>query len=188
MEGKKIRIRVKELKMVPADQLIPSEKNFRRHTDEQRNALNGMLEEVGFAGAIVTRKLDDGRYEIIDGHLRADVGGDEEVPIIVTDLDDTEAAKILATYDAIGGMAEIDNNVLRNLTSEIDFQSRSIDDLINKLIDSDISSPENLPEINIETEIKPEFKVIIQCADEKQQKELLDRFNKEGLICQALML
>jgi DNA modification methylase len=130
----KIRVRVKELKMVLASKLVPSPKNFRRHTDGQRAALNGILEEVGFAGAVVTRQLDDGRFEIIDGHLRADVGGDEEIPIVVTDLSDAEADKVLATYDAIGGMAEIDVPSLEKLVDDLHFENVSLDEMITEVI------------------------------------------------------
>lgn len=184
---KEIKIRVKELRMVPASQLVAHEQNFRKHPDRQRTAMDGILEEVGFAGAIVARELEDDRYEIIDGHLRADMTGDTEVPVVVTDLSEAEAKKVLATYDALGGMAEIDQNTLGNLLAEVDFINQSLGDLINGLaVDTSDVPIDDINEVSMD--LKPVFKVVIECDDELQQLQLLERFGKEGLKCQALML
>ncbi len=43
----KIRDRIKELRRVPAKELIPNPKNWRTHPDRQRNVLKGILAEVG---------------------------------------------------------------------------------------------------------------------------------------------
>jgi ParB-like chromosome segregation protein Spo0J/DNA modification methylase len=133
-EPKPTRIRVKELKMVRADQLVPAPKNFRMHSQHQRRVFQGVLEEVGFAGAVVTRELDDGRFEIIDGHLRAEEGSNDPIPVLVTDLTEAEAAKVLATYDAIGGLADIDVDVLKDLATEIEFENVDLDQMVDDMI------------------------------------------------------
>ena len=56
-----IRDRVKELRRVRAGELVPSERNWCTHPPSQREALQGVLAEVGFAGALLARELDDGR-------------------------------------------------------------------------------------------------------------------------------
>jgi hypothetical protein len=45
--------------------------NWREHPPAQREALRGLLEEVGFAGVILARKTRQG-LEVIDGHLRVE--------------------------------------------------------------------------------------------------------------------
>ena len=65
-----IRDRIQEFTRVPASELAPSPRNWRTHPQEQREALRGVLTEIGFASAILARRRDDGRLEIIDGHLR----------------------------------------------------------------------------------------------------------------------
>src|SRR5580692_9127906 len=103
-----IRDRVKELRRVPASQLKPNAKNWRRHPKEQADALRGLLAEVGFAGATLARELEDGSLMTIDGHLRAETMGNELIPVLILDVTEAEANKLLATYDPISSMAEAD--------------------------------------------------------------------------------
>ena len=46
------RDRVKELRRVPASQLKPNPRNWRKHPTSQQTALRALLDEVGFAGAL----------------------------------------------------------------------------------------------------------------------------------------
>ena len=88
-----IRDRIKDFRRVPASSLRPSPDNWRTHPQVQRDALRGLLAEIGYAGATLCRELPDGSLEIIDGHLRAEEMGDREVPVLVTDLDEDEATQ-----------------------------------------------------------------------------------------------
>lgn len=126
-----IRDRVKELRRVPARELIPNAKNWRKHPKGQRDALRGILAEVGFVGAVIARELPDGRLELIDGHLRAETLPDDEVPVLVVDLNETEAAKVLATHDPLAAMAEADGEILKSLLSEMS----SEDEAVRKMLD-----------------------------------------------------
>ena len=104
----KIRDRIKELRRVPASELHPNPLNWRTHPKEQLDAIRGILAEVGFAGAELARELPDGSLQLIDGHARAEVAGDAIVPVLVLDVTEDEAKKILATLDPIGAMATAD--------------------------------------------------------------------------------
>jgi len=110
------RDRIVELRRVPASQLRPSPANWRLHPDTQRQALAQVLDEVGIADAVIARQTADG-LELVDGHLRSDLAGDEVVPVLVVDLDDAEAATVLATLDPIGAMADVDGDALGELLS-----------------------------------------------------------------------
>lgn len=110
-----IRNRIKEYKTILAKDLAPHPKNWRKHPKAQQDAMRGILAEVGFVDALMVRELVTGKgkakkvqYQIVDGHLRAETTPDSEVPVLVVDLDDAEAAKVLATFDPIGAMAEAD--------------------------------------------------------------------------------
>ena len=103
----KIRDRIKELRRVPASQLRPNPRNWRTHSEAQRNALQGVLAEVGYAGALLARELPDGSLELIDGHLRAETTPDMPVPVLVLDVNEEEAKLILATHDPLAGMAGV---------------------------------------------------------------------------------
>ncbi len=63
----------------------------------------GVLAEMGYADALLARELPDGSLELIDGHLRAETTPDMEVPVLILDLDDAEAAKLLALHDPLAG-------------------------------------------------------------------------------------
>ena len=65
-----IRDRIKELRRVPARELRPNPKNWRTHPPAQQDALRGVLAEIGYAGALLVRELDNESLELIDGHLR----------------------------------------------------------------------------------------------------------------------
>ena len=67
-----IQDRIVELRRVPASDLHPHPKNWRRHPKAQQDALRAMLDRDGFVGAVIARETPDGLM-LIDGHLRADL-------------------------------------------------------------------------------------------------------------------
>lgn len=109
------RDRIKDLRRVPARDLRPSPRNWRNHPPAQRAAIEAMLGRVGIADAAIARELPDGSLELIDGHLRADMLGDELIPVLVLDVDQAEADQLLATLDPLAGMAETDGEKLNAL-------------------------------------------------------------------------
>jgi DNA modification methylase len=130
-----IRDRIKELRRVRAGDLRPHPKNWRKHPEEQANALRGILAEVGFVDALMVRELPDGALQIVDGHLRAETTPDAEVPVLVVDLDDKEAEKVLATFDPLGAMAEPDEAQLEALLKGIETDSEALAALLEQLAD-----------------------------------------------------
>lgn len=73
-----IRDRIKHFTRVPVGKLRPNPKNRRSHPPGQQDALRAILTEIEIADAILARELDDGTYQIIDGHLRAETMLDQE--------------------------------------------------------------------------------------------------------------
>ncbi len=120
-----IRNRIRELRRVPASTLIPNPKNWRTHPESQQNALRGILAEVGFADAILVRETPAG-LQIIDGHCRAEMVQGQEVPVLVLDLDEAEADKLLSVFDPLAAMAEADKNALANLLDGIETSSDAL--------------------------------------------------------------
>lgn len=104
----RVRDRVKELRRVRASELRPNPKNWRLHPTAQHDALRGILAEVGYVDALLAREAEDGSLELIDGHLRAETTPETEVPVLILDVTEAEADKILATFDVLPGMAECD--------------------------------------------------------------------------------
>ena len=73
-----IRNRITELRYVRAGDLRPNPKNWRKHPKAQRQAVQAVLDEVGYADALIVREVD-GTLELLDGHLRADLTPDATV-------------------------------------------------------------------------------------------------------------
>lgn len=131
----KIRDRIKELRRVKASELIPNPKNWRTHPVAQQDALKGILAEVGFAGAVLARELDDGSLMLIDGHMRAETTNDQEIPVLILDVDEAESDKLLATFDPIAAMAESDAHALDALLRNVDTGSEALQKMLAELAD-----------------------------------------------------
>ena len=129
-----IRDRIKELRRVKASQLRPHPQNWRTHPKTQQDALRGVLAEVGYVDALLARELPDGTLELIDGHLRAETTPDVEVPVLIVDLDDAEAAKLLALHDPLAGLAETDNDVLGELLQQIETDNETVQTLLDEML------------------------------------------------------
>ena len=128
----KIRDRIQGLRRVRAGDLLPHPANWRVHTDGQRAALQGILAEVGYVDALMVRETPEG-LQLIDGHLRAETTPDTEVPVLVVDLTDDEAKKVLATFDPLGAMAEANAEALGALLADIETSSEGVQAMLEEL-------------------------------------------------------
>jgi hypothetical protein len=115
--------------MVPASDLRPNPKNWRTHPKAQQDALRGVLAEVGLADACLARELPDGSLMLIDGHLRAETLGDGDVPVLILDVNEAEADKLLATLDPLAAMAETDAVRLDTLLRNVDTGSDALQEM-----------------------------------------------------------
>lgn len=185
-----IRDRIKELRRVPASELVPNPKNWRTHPQSQQDALRGILADVGYADALLVRELEDGRLELVDGHLRAETTPDSLVPVLVLDIDEQEADKILLTHDPIAAMAEADEKQIRELLQSCEFENPQVVEMLDQLQQEaeqtslQFGDPSERPEVNI-----PEsFQLVIECKSEADQEQLYERLRKEGFRCRVLTL
>jgi DNA modification methylase len=130
--GVTIRDRIRELRRVRAKDLLPNPKNWRRHPRSQADALRGLLSEIGYADALIARELVDGRLMLIDGHLRAETTPDALVPVLVLDLDEAEADKLLLTLDPLAAMAEVDSERIKALLETVRTDSDAVQELLRR--------------------------------------------------------
>jgi hypothetical protein len=186
-----IRDRVKELRRVKAGLLRPHPQNWRMHPQAQQDALRGVLAEIGYAGALLARELSDGSLQLLDGHLRAETTPDMEVPVLVVDLDEREAAKLLAVHDPLAAMAEANEQMLAELLAGVETDSDAVQSLLDQMLADAETLPEESPaEATTPAEIEvPEcFQVVVECEDESQQQEVYERMCQEGFKCRLLTL
>ena len=125
-----IRDRIKDFRRVRAGDLVPNPKNWRRHPRAQADALRALLTEIGYADALLARELPDGRLMIVDGHLRAETTPDALVPVLVLDVSDEEADKILLTLDPLAAMAESDSDRIEALLRTVRADSEAVEVLL----------------------------------------------------------
>ena len=161
--------------------------------------MRGLLAEIGFAGASLARELDDGSLMLIDGHLRADVAADAEIPVLVLDVDAEEADKILATFDSVGAMAETDEAKLGDLVAELGFESDALNAMLADMVPeiavtegattkTQVSfeagdgepTPEGAPTY------KEQYAVMIECVDEGNQMLVYEWCIAQGYKCKVV--
>lgn len=151
-----IRDRIKELRRVKASTLKPSPRNWRTHPQAQQDALRGILAEVGYADALLARETPDGTLELIDGHLRKELDPEQIVPVLVLDLDQDEANKLLTVLDPLAGMAEANEAALQSLLAEIETESEGLQAMLDGMMKGDGGGvpPDDFPAVDetIETE------------------------------------
>jgi hypothetical protein len=180
-----IRDRIQEFRRVPARDLLDNEGNPRRHPQAQRDALKGVLEQVGIAAALVAyhSERNGGQLTLIDGHLRKQ-DYDLDWPTLILDVSDEEADLLLATHDPLGALAEYDKPKLDALLQEVRARSPAV---VGMLKDLAKQSDADGGEKNKAIALPPErFEILVECRDEDHQREVYDRLTGEGFKCRVL--
>ena len=104
-DPQQIRDRIVDFRRVKGKDLLSNPNNWRMHSEEQRGVLRDLLGDIGIANALIARQTQSGKLEIIDGHLRQDTNPNIEWPVLVLDVTEEEATKLLLSLDPLAGMA-----------------------------------------------------------------------------------
>lgn len=179
------RNRVRELRKVKASELLPHPDNWRKHPQKQEDALRGLLKDVGIVGALLAVELDDGRLQLVDGHLRKGILQDEEVPVLILDLSPAEVGLVLASFDPLSSLAERDSIKLRDLIRETEgtVQSDSVRDFLEAILVEDAKETKAATSSGISglaaaTALRPGREYVVIVADDREEwdrlKVLLD--------------
>jgi hypothetical protein len=186
-----IRNRITRHVRVRAGDLVPHELNPRIHREAQRQALDAVLDEIGFARSLLAYALPDGRLKLIDGHLRADLHPDLEVDVEVLDVSDAEARALLLSLDPLAALADYDATVLEQLRQQTTTSSDALDNLWRSIDATGSAVGEAMEKARKEPGKEPavveQFLILVECPTEKQQTDLLWRFQRMGLKCKALL-
>jgi hypothetical protein len=182
-----LRDRITDFRRVPARDLLDHDGNPRRHPQAQRDALRGLLEQVGIAAALTAypSERNGGQLTLIDGHLRKQ-DFDCDWPVLILDVSDAEADLLLATYDPLSALAEYDKPALDQLLGRVKARSPAllavVKDLAAKAGKGSAASARDQA-----ISLPPEkFEIVVQCSDEHQQRDLYERLSEEGLTCRVL--
>ncbi len=185
----KIKDRIRELRRVPARELLPNPKNWRTHPDRQRDALSGVLAEIGYADALLARETSDGQLQLIDGHLRAETTPNQEVPVLILDLDEKEAELLMTVLDPLSALAGTNHDLLAELVNNIDTNNQAVQEMLAGMtamatldhLSPTETEPKDLP-------IHELFQIIVQCENENEQRDVFEQLVAEGRTCRIANL
>ena len=116
----------------PAD-LVGNPRNWRTHPKAQRDALAGVLDQVGWVQDVIVNKRTG---YLVDGHARVAVAaqrGETSVPVVYVDLSEDEELLILATLDPLAAMAEADAEVLADLLASVTSEDAALTSMLDAL-------------------------------------------------------
>jgi len=156
------RSRIREfLPDCPTALLKAHPNNWRLHPEQQKDLLRGMLSSIGKIDAILAYQSEKhGGLIIIDGHQRQEL--DQTYPVIVLDVNDDEATKILMTYNPIADLATQDHELYRDLLASLDAddlkQSRELAMIAQSVLGEQVSSdkPEDVVLKRVDVKAPPE--------------------------------
>lgn len=116
----------------PAEQFTANPRNPRVHPQFQREVMRAALETLGWLAPVIENARTG---YLIDGHERVmqALQNNEEVPYVTVDLDETEEATALATFDPIGALATYDAAVLDDLLREVATDNPALDKMLSEL-------------------------------------------------------
>ncbi len=109
----------------------------------------------------------------------------------VLDVTDAEARALLLTLDPLTLLADYDSTVLDQLRQQTSTNSDALDNLW-RLIDTAGEAVGEAMEKARKTPgreppVVEQFLILVECTTEKQQTDLLWRFQRMGLKCKALL-
>ncbi len=161
----------------PASQFLANPNNWRTHPQNQREAMRGALNEVGWVQRVIVNRRTG---YLVDGHERvwqALQNGDAAVPFVEVDLDEAEEAYVLATLDPIGAMAAADAAKLDDLLREVQSGEAGVQQMLAEVAEragvyaADSGLPDPLPPSEVEGWGEQALRIIVVFADKDEEAE-----------------
>lgn len=186
---------------LPIAALKPHPRNPRQHPDEQISDLEASLERWSQVQSVVVHDQGDRTYHIIAGHGLIEAAQREgfaeiDARVMGADWPEEEAVGYLAADNKLREKGEDDLERLTELLQEqanagyhlesLGSSQEELDALLEELTEAADKLPE--PGDAESTTVAEKWAIVIECRDEQQQTELLDRFQEEGLSCRAIVL
>jgi len=119
------------LEYIEASTLQDNPSNWRRHGSAQIDALKGVIQEVGWAGALL---YNERTARLIDGHARKKiVNPADQVPVLIGSWNEEDERKILLTLDPLAAMAEGDDAAITELLKRVSTDNDAVRALLDTL-------------------------------------------------------
>lgn len=146
------------------ENLLANPRNARVHPRFQKEALRGILNQVGWVQSVIVNQRTN---FVVDGHARIEVAmqaKEKTIPVAYVDLSPEEEDMILASMDAIGALAEWDKAALGALVEGIQTDDQNLARLLANLAAEDAGGSKavkQLGEVKWDTELKQENNYVI---------------------------
>jgi hypothetical protein len=153
----------------PTD-LLANPRNWRIHPKVQQDALEGVLDDVGWVDEIIVNQRTG---FVVDGHLRVSLAISNEmpaVPVKYVDLTEEEEMAVLATLDPIAAMAVTDLEQYTDLVAQIDVEDERVADIMKAMEQRDIQAVSGAFE-------RPDFSGVVEEFGET--RKLSDKVNEQ---------
>src|SRR5580692_10915444 len=167
-----IRNRINGHRRVRAGDLVPHEWNYRLHPDGQKDALQALYQEVGFARNLLAYELPDGRLKLIDGHLRRDIDPDMEVEVEILDVNEDEARELLLSIDPLVGLGQMQEQLYERLRQNTATSQPELEAMWQATAQQNQEELDRLRKPIAQT-VPEQWMLLVMCQDEKHQLELL---------------
>jgi hypothetical protein len=173
---------------VPIGELVKDPANSRWHGPKNLEGIAASLRVYGQRTPLVVNRRNKNVIEKGNGTLDAAVAlGWSHVAVVWVDDDPATAAGYSIADNRIPELAEWDAAALDQLLRSVQTEDEDLAGVFDQLAqDLDLVPAEEKQKPGGDLERK--FQVIVDCKDETQQLELLERFDKDGLECRALTL
>ncbi|WP_105352648.1 MULTISPECIES: hypothetical protein [Pirellulaceae] len=113
----------------PAD-LSDNPKNWREHPSSQTNSLADIIDQVGWAGALL---FNEATGRLIDGHARKKIAKDEKVPVLIGSWTEEQESLILASLDPLAAMADANSEKFSELIASLEEQSEAVEAMFKEI-------------------------------------------------------
>lgn len=156
--------------------------NWRQHPANQRAALEGALDEIGWIQRVIVNQRTG---HILDGHLRVQAArnASETVPVIYVDLSEEEEHIVLASVDPVALMAGIDLDKHRELIDQVETDNEALAELLRNAVgDQEEETIEKPGDDNY----KEQYGLIVECADHADQQRVVKRLQAAGYTAKAI--
>jgi len=178
-------------------ELADNPRNWKKHPENQTQALASVLADVGWAGALLYNEHPDCQ-RLVDGHARNKLAlkqGADRVPVLIGRWTPQQEALILATLDPLAALAVPEAGALADLLKDVQTEDAAVEQMLADLLHKATQSvevpdePEPPAPAGDESQLLLEkFQILIDCRDEAEQAALLERLTAEGLLCKSLIV
>jgi hypothetical protein len=188
-----VRDRIKDFRRIRAGDLSANPKNWRTHPKAQIDALQGVLNEIGYADALLARELPDGTLELVDGHARQALDPDQMVPVLILDIDQNEANKLLTVLDPLAAMAEANQEALGQLLLETQTDNAGLQAMLDAMakdagLDVSGAGTGGGDSDAGDQPVDDSWSIVVACENEADQQALYERLTAEGRKCRPLTM